>query len=299
MKRTFALVLTVVLMGVSAYAQDSGDSVLARGKPPLTTVLADQLQIFFEWALDSRFNKAQRQTLNKLLIEEWKSGNQSEIDETLKLMRIPGNLNKLSTDDQKLFHDKVQPALLAQIQKEPDDTLCKLLLEVRKSHDPLNLPSNGIIPQRNNSNSSTNASNLAGEWLYRIRGSSITYTNGAGGYADPSGELSGYKLRPNGTYEHGYLLSSSLYGCNTKIFGFETGTWSVQGDKLIFQDKTATLTSKDTCNASGNYQKKRDLGHYFYSFRLERDEYGLKIVFLKTDGGQDPYYKQDPGQMGW
>ena len=274
MKRHLILFLTAILLCVSVNAQNNNHPILAKGNPPLTQILADRLQIFFEWTLDRRFNPAQRQTLDKLLIEEWKSGKQSDIEGTLKLMGIPSNLKILSADDQQLLHDKLQVGLLEQIQKDPDNVLSKLLSEVRNSDDILSQTSSDVIPEKTASNSSIEVKNLAGEWLYRIRGSSITYTDGAGGYADPSGELSGFKLRANGTYEHGYLLSSSLYGCNTKIFGYETGTWSVQGDKLIFKDKTASLTSKDTCNASGNYQKKRELSHYYYNFRLERDEYG-------------------------
>ena len=128
----------------------------------------------------------------------------------------------------------------------------------------------------------------------------ITFSNDAGtSFADPSGEMSGYKLKPNGTYEHGYLLSSSLYGCNTKVFGYETGVWSINGNRINFQDKTATLTSKDNCNKSGNYVKKRELSNYSYPFRIERDEYGLKMALILGDGSEEPYYKQDPGQMGW
>jgi hypothetical protein len=234
-----------------------------------------------------------------LLITEWKSGKQSEIDETLKLMAIPGSLDKLDTDIQKVLHDTIQAGLIDQIQKDQGDELLKLLAEVRKSGNILNQTSSGVIPSHTTLASTATASTLDGEWLYRIRGSGITYTDGVGGYADPSGELSGYKLRTDGTYEHGYLLSSSIYGCNTKIFGHETGTWWIDGDKIFFKDKTATLTSTDNCNKSGNYLKKRELGYYYYEFRIEHDEYGLKIIFLKTDGNRDEYYKQDPGQMGW
>jgi hypothetical protein len=308
MKKIFTIISLLTLLGVCAKAQNKADTILAKGKPPLTPVLVNQMQFFFEWALDGKFKNAERDTLTQLLIAEWKSGKQSEIDETLKLMAFPGNLDKLSADNQKALHDTVQAGLIELIQQQPDDKLLKLLAEVRKSGDILNQTSSGVIPSRrspaptsttSNPAPTATASNLAGEWLYRISGSSITYTNGAGGYADPSGELSGYKLRADGTYEHGYLLSSSLYSCNIKIFGHETGTWWIDGDKLVFQDKTATLTSKDNCNESGNYVKKRELGHYYYEFRLESDEYGLKIAFLKTDGNRDEYYKQDPGQMGW
>lgn len=288
-----------ILLCVSINAQNNNDTILAKGNPPLTQSLADELRKFFEWTLDRQFNKAQRQTLNKLLIAEWKSGNQSDINETLKLMAIPSNLNKFNAEQQKELHDKVQAGLLEQIQNDPNNELSKLLADVRKNDDILNQTSSGVIPENTSSNTTTDAKSLVGEWLYRIRGSSITYTDGAGGYADPSGDLSGYKLHANGKFENGYLLSQSLYGCNTKIFGYATGTWSVQGDKLIFVEKTSTLTSKDNCRAAGNYQKKRQLKHYYYNFRLERDEYGLKISFLRTDGSQEPYYKQDKGTMGW
>jgi hypothetical protein len=299
MKKIFPIIFLLALSGVYTNAQKKPDTVLAKGKPPLTPVLVNQMQLFFEWVLDGNFKKAERDILTQLLIAEWKSGKQSEIDETLILMAIPGNLDKLDADTRKALHDTIQAGLVAQIQKDPDDKLLKLLAEVRKSGDVLNQTSSGVIPSRTPPTPPTAVSNLTGEWLYRISGSTSTFTDGAGGYAAPSGELSGYKLRADGTYEHGYMLSSSLYSCNTRIFGYETGTWWIDGDKLVFKDKTATLTSTDNCNKSFNYEKKRELGYYYYQFRLERDEYGFKIVFLKSDGNRDEYYKQDPGKMGW
>lgn len=299
MKKIFTIILLFILSVVFANAQRKADTILANGKPPLTPVLVNQMQLFFEWVLDGKFKKAEQYILTQLLISQWKTGKQSEIDETLKLMAIPGNLDKLNADIRKALHDTIQNGLIEQIDKNPDDKLLKLLAEVRKSGGVLNQASSGVIPPPRLPSSIVTTSNLAGEWLYRISGSTITFTDGAGGYAAPSGELSGYKIRADGTYEHGYLLSSSLYSCNTRVFGYETGTWWVDGNKLVFKDKTATLTSTDNCNKSFNYQKKRELAYYYYEFRLERDEYGEKIVFLKSDGNRDEYYKQDPGKMGW
>ncbi|MFN7927841.1 MAG: hypothetical protein U0Y68_07825 [Blastocatellia bacterium] len=303
-KRTFILLLTTLSLCAALHAQPNPETVLAAGNPPLTQALADQMQLFFEWALDGKFTTAQRKTLNQLLIQQWQTDTAASRQETLKLMAVPRAANQLSAADRQLVHDKFQAALLQQIKNQPDNELSKLLTSVQQSknaNDPLNrVSSSPVAPKAPAPAPATNAhAQFAGEWLYRIRGSNITYTNGRGGYADASGELSGYKLHPDGTYEHGYLLSSSLYGCNTKVFGYETGTWTVEGDKLVFLDKTASLTSKDNCNASGNYEKKLPLRHYYYQFRVERDEYGLKLAFLKTDGTNDPYYKQAPGQMGW
>jgi hypothetical protein len=299
MKKLFPVIFLIALSGVYANAQRKADTILAKGKPPLTKALVNNMQLFFEWVLDGKFKKADQDSLTQLLIAEWKSGKQSEIDETLKLMAIPGNLDKLNEEIRKALHNTIQAGLITQIQKDPNDKLLKLLAEVRKSSSVLNQASSGIIPQKNLPAQKINASNLTGEWLYRISGSTITFTDGSGGYAAPSGELSGYKLKSDGTYEHGYMLSSSLYSCNTRIFGFETGTWWIDGDKLVFKDKTATLTSGDNCNKSFNYEKKRELSYYYYDFRLERDEYGEKIAFLKTGGTRDEYYKQAPGKMGW
>lgn len=299
MKKILTIIFFLVLLGVQTNAQNKPNTILAKGKPALTQVLVDQMQLFFEWALDGKFNNAGRSTLTRLLIAQWKSGNQSEIDETVKLMAIPGSLNKLNPDIQKALHDTIQAGLIGMIQKNPNDTLLKLLAGVRKSGDVLSQPSNGTIPARHSRTSTVNVSNLAGEWLYRIRGSSITFKNSTGEYAPPSGEMTGYKLRADGTYENGYLLSSSLYSCNLTIFGYATGTWGIVGDTLVFKEKISTLTSKDNCNRDGNYEKKRELNHYYYVYRLERDEYGLKIVFLHADGTRTEYYQQEPGKMGW
>lgn len=299
MKKIFVIICLLTLSVIDANAQNKTDIILAKGKPPLTQVLVDQMQLFFEWALDGKFNNDGRLTLTRIIIAKWKSGNQSEIDETVKLMAIPSSLNNLTLEIQKALHDTIQAGLIGMIQKNPDDTLLKLLAGVRKSGDVLNQPSNGVIPARHSLASTINVSNLAGEWLYRIRGSSITFKNDVGGYAPPSGEMTGYKLRPDGTYENGYLLSSSLYSCNLTIFGFATGIWGIVGDTLVFRENISTLTSRDNCHQDGNYEKKRELKHYYYVFRLERDEYGPKIVFLHPDGTRTEYYQQEPGKMGW
>lgn len=303
MKRIHTLIFfAILLLAPAVYAQTDDNPVLAKGNPPLTKGLVDRAQLFFEWTLEGKFTAAQRNTLEKLLIEQWKTGDAESIKATVQLMGVPDAAVKLSDSDRQIVHDKFREAVIQMIEKDPDNELNKMLAKVKdsKSGDILDQVSGGPVTQGTATQIPVaSASALAGEWLYRIRGSSITYTDGAGNYADPSGELSGYKLKADGTYEHGYLLSSSLYGCNTKIFGYETGVWGIQGNRINFQDKTATLTSKDTCNKSGNYVKKRDLSNYSYPFRIERDEYGVKMVLILGDGGEEPYYKQDPGQMGW
>lgn len=305
MKRITALLAAIILFGaMAASAQNPGDKVLADGNPPLTQGMADNLVRFFEWSLDGKFTKPQRNSLTQMVVAQWQSKD-AGIPETVKLMATPQAVETLSEADQKTLHDQFQSALVKQINGAAQDDLTRLLKQVyenRGKEDILDKKSNGAVPQNPPSPQTQSAgvpAQLAGEWLYRISGSSINYKNDVGEYTDPSGELSGYKLKANGTYEHGFLLSSSLYSCNTTIFGYETGVWGVQGNQIIFNDKTATITSKDNCRKAGNYVKKRELRNYSYPFRVERDEYGLKMVLILGDGGEEPYYKQDPGQMGW
>jgi hypothetical protein len=50
------------------------------------------------------------------------------------------------------------------------------------------------------------------------------------------------------------------------------------------------MISKETCNARFNYEKINKLGTYAYPARLDRDEYGTKIVLTMNDGNHNFYF---------
>lgn len=295
MRNPFALILIFLLFGTFVFCQNS-EAILSPGNPPLTQSMADRLCEFFEWTLDAKFDGPQRQSLNKIIIAEWKNGRKEDIDATVKLMNLSSNISQFSPDEQRLIHDKFQAALLEQIRTQPNTELNRLLANVHSNASALDRVSSS--PVQKTTNSPTDASAFAGEWLNRIAGTMTTFTNNAGQYADPSGELEGYKINPNGTYEYGHMLSSTLYSCNIKLFAYATGVWSVEGNTIVFQDKTAHVSIKDKCSPTKNKEKIGTITRKIFQYRFERDEYGLKLV-VSANGAESSYYKTNPGEMGW
>jgi hypothetical protein len=136
---------------------------------------------------------------------------------------------------------------------------------------------------------------LAGEW-FLSHVSSIQYVNpGTGSYADPSGERLVFRFDPDGHYKSGYFVQSSLYGCTMTIFGYRTGSYTIDGDRLTFTEKTYSLTSKDNCHAEWNYEKHPPLQQRSFRWRLARNQYGPVLVLTGSDG-KEAFYARETGK---
>lgn len=162
--------------------------------------------------------------------------------------------------------------------------------------NPLNTAS-GNVPQE-----------LIGSWLVTLDSSSVGYVDpNSGSYAAPSGEWMTYTFKPDRTYEKSYLIQSSLYNCTMKVFWFETGTSSYQGNVVSLAPNSNSMTSEDNCNAENNYEKTLPLEPSSVMWQFGTDDFGLVVLNLtsivKDQNGQfivDPnapnpsaFYKQE------
>jgi UDP-N-acetylglucosamine transferase subunit ALG13 len=96
---------------------------------------------------------------------------------------------------------------------------------------------------------------LVGNW-YQGSSSGVDYYNpSTGSWAAPSGSGFRYTFNADGSYEYSGLIQSSLYNCTMTVFGYETGTYSLQNDILVLVQKVSKMKSQDTCNSDFNYEK--------------------------------------------
>src|SRR5436190_21809714 len=68
-------------------------------------------------------------------------------------------------------------------------------------------------------------------------------------------------------------------------------TFAYQGDILTFVPETNKFTSEDSCVAKNNYQKPTGMNCETYRWRVERDEYGVKMC-LAGEGVNGCAYKR-------
>ncbi len=137
---------------------------------------------------------------------------------------------------------------------------------------------------------------LLGDWQM-TEGSGSSYQNpNTGAPSAPNLNVYAYRILPDGTYQHAALLTSTLYDCTMQIQGFETGVLEVAGDRIVFQDREAKLTSKDNCRPEFNYEKPGKLSQSAFRWRLERDADGDVLVLRWPNGKEDRYHraKKDP-----
>ena len=124
---------------------------------------------------------------------------------------------------------------------------------------------------------------LAGKWEQRFGSSSITYQNSVtGSYAAPTGNINRYTFTPDGQYEYAELHQVSTYGCTTGYFGYEKGTYTVDGDRITFAQRQHSLEYKSTCRPSLNSNKNLPLTTATYFFGIGQGQNGRELVL--TDG---------------
>ena len=134
---------------------------------------------------------------------------------------------------------------------------------------------------------------LVGEWIAR-RGSGSSYINpNTGQSCGANATIDSYKIFADGTYEHSILIQSSLYNCTLTTVGRETGPISVQASTFLLTPRPGTLDSKNSCSPSLNEKKQTNFDPETYSWRIQRNEYGLELCLQRSsDGASACYQKQ-------
>jgi hypothetical protein len=300
-RRAF-LVLLVLLIGVPVlFAQDPGGPqgapsiVLAPGNPPLTLEMCSRLADFFEWLFDLRLSPAQRALITSKLLQSWTSGDQAAIQSVVASTALLDQLQREPEEKRKQLREESWRQLLESFRQQAPGTLAHLIAGFyAEAHKADGSGGPGAQPRASGAAGSGRVpAELVGEWIAR-RGSGTTYVNPTTGQSSGTDStVDSYKILADGTYEHGILMQSALYGCSTRIFGRELGAVRVQGARFTLTPQPGTLESKNSCTPSLNENKTTEFGPESYDWRIQQDQYGTALCLVRvSDSASACYYRE-------
>ena len=149
------------------------------------------------------------------------------------------------------------------------------------SVDPLSQPSGRGTPV-------APPDEVIGTW-YNGSVSSVGYVDpNSGSYSDGGSEGIGYTFMPDGTWQFGYLLTSTLYACEMRVMVFNQGIiTSVDPSTNLMELHTdrSQMHSEDTCSAEENYDKELVPGDETIIWQRTTDEYGDVLMLRHPDTG--------------
>lgn len=229
--------LLAVLFGISCFASD----VLVPGDPPLTRTTLANVNSILDWLAGTPLAPQQRETMEKNLIDTWRRRNPEEMKPWSQLSALHPVLGTLGTAQQQQLRQN-------------------LLTEMRKQGNPL-------------AGLATNSSLLTGIWEQRGATSSAIYRDSTtGSYAAPSGNINRYTFSGDGAYEYAELAQVTNYNCSIRVFGYDKGSYSVNGNTITFTMQQHSLEYRDTCNPSLNSNKNLPLQRSSYPFQINGDK---------------------------
>ena len=127
-------------VGALANATDEGDlaAVLAPGDPALTEGMVGRLTSFFEWLLQAPVTVQQRTELRDNLVESWQKGDRADMDGMAEILGTEAEVAQHPPAERDLLREQLQPALLAELRKQPDDKGARWVLGVYEAaHVPI------------------------------------------------------------------------------------------------------------------------------------------------------------------
>ncbi len=273
MKR-FVLFLVMAAAGAGRVPGE----VLAQGNPPLTRSMAEQITDMFAWVLNGTFTPLERGEFCERLAALWQGADQSAVEGYLAMIDARPRLAEMSPEQREQARRQLEITIVNTLRQQSGDPMARLLLDV---HDR----------GAGGSPAGATPAALIGTWgTGTVSGIGFKDT-ATGAVTNGGGTQVQYKFLPNGRYEYAALTTQTMYSCNTKLLTFKTGIVSYQGDLLTFVPQTAKFTSQDSCNARFNYEKPAGMERESYRWRIERDQYGVKMC-LRNDKINGCAYKR-------
>jgi hypothetical protein len=308
MRRTIlSAILTFVVLTITTFAQVDSDKILAQGNPALTQSMVEKSRGVFEFAFGGVMTNSEKATYQSELIKQWRNNEVETIKTIQTMVEIHDKATGASKEQLLGLQKEMQTPLVTELRNQADkDVLANMLVNAFNRIQGLNVKQGGNLPRPANNPQQNEARvsggsiprEILGEWV-KSNTSNTLYTNGYGGYSTPSGEKVIMHFYADGTYKAAYYVQSSMsYGCTMTVYMPSNGTFSVEGNTLKLNEKSSRTISKDTCVARYNYEKNNKPGSYAYPARLERDQYGTKIVLTMNDGNHNFYFNTGKSFLG-
>ena len=118
---------------------------------------------------------------------------------------------------------------------------------------------------------------LVGAW-YTGNVGGIGYVDpNTGSYSEGRSEGVAYTFYPDGTWQYGYLVNSSLYSCTMRILVFRQGVLAAVDEAAHTADldtQLAQMHSEDSCVTEYNYDKQLPPDDETLIWTRTTDEYG-------------------------
>lgn len=275
----FLIIAALAAFTGAALAQKS-DQTVVTGEHSLKQSDINRLTEFYEWLLDRKFTPEQRRRYQTLVIERAR-----ENPQTAKvIIEIVQGFEQIRADDEakrEQARRQILPEIVAAIESEGGE-INNLLLEVYRgapnTADKTDSPADAA--GMNDSGGATRVADLAGIWSTSSVSGERYKSLVTGELSDPSGTIIEYEISPNGTIKHVGYLSMTTYSCTTKLFISRTGRISISGSNITF-DFAPGKRMYQTCSKSASRNDTLPAERKTYPFRLERDEYGVKLCYVE------------------
>ncbi|MDQ4120735.1 MAG: hypothetical protein M3209_04730 [Acidobacteriota bacterium] len=286
---TILIIVVITEFACTALAQkqpENGDGVVVTGKYQLKQSDINRLTEIYEWMFAGKFSAAQRKQFQALIIKEAQvnNGNAKSI---ISMLQSFEKIQAASVEKREQIRQELVREVIAALEKEPNETN-DLLLEVYRGAQGetanKNAPADDLGNDKTrNQNGAIKVADLAGIWSTSSVSTERYRSLVTGELSDPSGSIIEYKISPNGEIKHVGYLSTTVYSCTTKLFISRSGRISISGSNITF-DFAPGKRMYQTCSASASRNDTLPAERKTYPFRLERDEYGLKLCTLEENG---------------
>jgi hypothetical protein len=259
-----------VLSGVFATAARAQIGVLADGNPPLTNQMVARYSGLLEWSLGVPFSDEDRRAIEKQMVAYWQTGDDKNVKAVLGTLDFEKNLSNAGEAKKQELQPQVRQAILETLEKEPDDSMNRVLLRIYKKSQLAVAENTG----GGGENSGGDLSRLVGKWQVLHGNSIVGVDRVSGRIGDGNSMIAQYDIKSDGRVIFTFVLQQSNFGCTTRIKTSKTGRASVAGSRVTFAYDGGTTVSEDGCNAKYNYTKKLSAEKETFDFNLKRGDNG-------------------------
>ncbi len=279
-------ILIVAALAALAFAQPANaDKVLVSGKHILRQSDIDRLTEIYEWLLAARFTPAERRQYQKLIASEARV-NEQTAGAIASMLESYDKIQAATPEKREQVRRQLLPEIVSIMEKD-DSEASKLLLSIHRKSPGADDDDRPADDSRSeDSSGAVTVADLAGIWSTSSVSGTRYKSLVTGELSDPSGSIIEYQISPNGTIKHVGYLSSTVYSCTTKLFISRTGRISVNGSRITF-DFAAGKRMYQTCSQSASRNDTLPAERKTYSFRLERNEYGILQLCTTEENGKD------------
>lgn len=128
---------------------------------------------------------------------------------------------------------------------------------------------------------------LAGRWFSGTISSIQFYSPTDGSWAPTNGSGFYFVIDPDGAYEYGAVINSTVYNCSAQLRGVERGTAVLDGDAFVTHRHGRVTRMDNTCGRSAD----SSLGPAVLTYRWSLDESPgrERLTLTAPDGSATTY----------